>query len=163
MEIFGLAIPVALALIGFTFLCLETLIGDGTLFIAGSAMLITGFVGLSIPNDPTPLGLAATLGVSVIMMYFCYQLLVRYFGIEQENGPTQTTSSDSLEGRTGVVIDPVDERDGTVELDSGGMHPVYQARTNGAELDEGEEIIVVEGGGGNVVTVASVADETNLK
>jgi hypothetical protein len=43
-----------------------------------------------------------------------------------------------------------------VKLDSGGFNPFYSARSVDGEIPEGAEVIVVDPGGGNVVTVESL-------
>ena len=45
---------------------------------------------------------------------------------------------------------------GEVKLAGGGFSPHYSARSMEGTIDEGEEVMVVDPGGGNVVTVESM-------
>ena len=55
------------------------------------------------------------------------------------------------------MTERVTQRDGEVKLDNGGFNPHYQARTTGGVIEVGTEVMVVDPGGGNVVTVEPVA------
>ena len=55
------------------------------------------------------------------------------------------------------MTERVTETEGQVKLDRGGFNPYYAARTTDGEIAEGEKVIVVDPGGGNVVTVESLA------
>lgn len=45
---------------------------------------------------------------------------------------------------------------GEVKLSGGGFNPYYAARSIEGTIEEGEEVMVVDPGGGNVVTVESM-------
>jgi hypothetical protein len=55
------------------------------------------------------------------------------------------------------VTERVTPTDGEVKLDNGGFNPRYSARSVDGEIPEGTEVMVIDPGGGNVVTVESVS------
>jgi hypothetical protein len=77
------------------------------------------------------------------------------FDLYGGKGQQQTSDSDSLKGKTGTVTERVTPTGGEVKLAGGGFNPHYSARSMEGEIDEGEEVMVVDPGGGNVVTVQS--------
>ncbi|MFB6187396.1 MAG: NfeD family protein, partial [Halobacteriaceae archaeon] len=83
---------------------------------------------------------------------FAYRNLDIYGG----KGIARTSDSDDLLGREGVVIEPVSTTGGKVRLYDGGFDPEYSARTVDGEIEEGEEVIVIDPGGGSVLTVESM-------
>jgi membrane protein implicated in regulation of membrane protease activity len=87
----------------------------------------------------------------------------RKIGIGQGGSGSKTSDSDSLVGQAGRVTERVTGSDGEVKLDDGGFNPYYRARAMDGEIPEGEEVIVLDPGGGNVVTVAPMnADEDEI-
>jgi len=82
---------------------------------------------------------------------FVYREFDLYGGTEAG----QTSNSDSLTGQTGYVTERVTNTDGQIKLEDGGFNPYFQARSMDQEIEEGAEVIVVDPGGGNVVTVDS--------
>jgi hypothetical protein len=55
------------------------------------------------------------------------------------------------------VTERVTPTEGEVKLDEGGFNPHYAARSVDGEIPAGTEVLVVDPGGGNVVTVESVS------
>ncbi len=101
--------------------------------------------------------MTVTVIVSAAVTLYGYRQLDIYGG----SGEARTADSSSLRGQTGRVTKRVTSADGEVKLDSGGFNPYYQARSiNNKEIEEGTEVMVVDPGGGNVVTVEVVS---NLK
>jgi membrane protein implicated in regulation of membrane protease activity len=98
-----------------------------------------------------------TVLVSAVVTLYAYRQLDVYGG--EDEG--QTSDSSSLRGQTGRVTQRVTETEGKVKLDSGGFNPYYQARSIDGEIPEGEEVMVVDPGGGNVVTVESMSNLTD--
>jgi len=82
----------------------------------------------------------------------------RQFDFYGGKGQGQTTDSNDLRGKTGRVTDRVTETGGEVKLDRGGFNPHYSARSISGEIPEGTQIIVMDPGGGNVVTVEAIDD-----
>ena len=55
------------------------------------------------------------------------------------------------------MTERVTPTEGEVKLDNGGFNPRYSARSVDGEIPEGTEVMVIDPGGGNVVTVESVS------
>jgi membrane-bound ClpP family serine protease len=99
---------------------------------------------------------AVVVIATALATLWAYRELDIYAG----TGEGKTSDSSSLRGQLGHVTERVTPTDGEVKLDNGGFNPYYRARSVDGEISEGEEVMVVDPGGGNVVTVESV---TNLK
>jgi len=96
---------------------------------------------------------ALVIAVGVLTLY-----IYRQFDFYGGKGSGRTSDSDSLRGRYGRVTERVTPTDGEVKLDDGGFNPHYAARSFDGEITEGTEVMVVDPGGGNVVTVAPVGE-----
>jgi len=157
-EIFDVGLPMLLFIIGVGLTAAEAFIPGAHFIVIGVALLVAGLLGLLFPPLAGPLALAAiTLAVGGATLY-----LYRRLGIYQGSGVATTRDSDSLKGEMGTVTERVTKRSGRVELDEGGFDPNYQARTIDGAIAEGERVIVVDPGGGNVLTVeqlGAVEDE----
>lgn len=155
MSLFGMGLASILTLAGILFIGLEAVSPGGHFIVLGGTLLVTGLVGLFIPALATPLALAVTtlvVGGSLILVYRHIDL---YAG--DGTGIRGTSDSKSLVGKTGRVLDRVTTDTGRVRLRDAGMNPEYMARTaTESPIAEGTEIRVVDGGGGNVVTVEPV-------
>ena len=121
--------------------------------VLGVALLLAGVVGLVLGPLASPFVLAALVLVFGGLALYGY----REFDIYGGKGSGQTSDSSSLTGRTGRVTERVTPTSGEVRLDSGGFNPNYAARSVDGEIAEGEEVIVVDPGGGNVLTVESLS------
>jgi membrane protein implicated in regulation of membrane protease activity len=100
-----------------------------------------------------PLVLAALVIVSGAAAFYVYRQFDFYGG----KGTAQTSDSAALRGKLGRVTERVTETGGEVKLDEGGFNPYYRARSTHGAIEVGEEVIVVDPGGGNVVTVESLS------
>jgi len=158
VEILGIPLSLLLLLVGTGLMVAEALAPGAHFIVVGAALTTAGLVGLLVSpflGALTPFVLAlvvllaggATLGV------------YRKIGVGQGGSGSKTSDSDSLVGQTGRVTERVTASDGEVKLDDGGFNPYYRARAMDGEIAEGEEIIVLDPGGGNVVTVASANAE----
>jgi len=127
-------------------------------FVAGTGIFAAGLVGVLLPDViPDPIALTIMAGVVLITSVgtlYVYRELDLYGG----KGKGQTSDSASLRGKSGRVTERVTPTEGEVKLEDGGFNPYYEARSFGDELGEGEEVIVVDPGGGNVLTVESVSN-----
>ena len=127
-------------------------------FVAGTGIFAAGLVGVLLPDViPDPITLTIMAGVVLITSVgtlYVYRELDLYGG----KGKGQTSDSASLRGKSGRVTERVTPTEGEVKLEDGGFNPYYEARSFGDELEEGEEVIVVDPGGGNVLTVESVSN-----
>lgn len=145
-------IPLLLLVAGLVMMVLEAISPGAHLIVIGIALVGAGLVGLVFPPAASPFILAAlTLVIGLAAAY-----VYREFDFYGGKGQAQTRSSSSLTGATGYVTEPVTQREGEVKLESGGFAPYYSARTASGRIEEGEEVIVLDPGGGNVLTVAAL-------
>lgn len=156
-ELFGYSVPFLLVLSGTVLMIMEALAPGAHFIVVGMALLAAGLAGLALgpllPAAALPIVLAAVvLGAGGLSLY-----AYRQFDFYGGKGSGQTSDSDSLQGKTGRVTQRVTKSEGEVKLDAGGFNPYYQARALDGEIAEGEEVMVVDPGGGNVVTVESTS------
>ncbi|NKE34485.1 NfeD family protein [Natronococcus sp. JC468] len=145
-------IPLALLAAGLVLMGLEALSPGAHLIVIGIALVGAGLVGVVFPPAANVLVLAAlTLAIGLAATY-----VYREFDFYGGKGTPQTSDSESLAGATGYATETVTNRGGEVKLEQGGFAPYYSARTAGGTIEEGEEIIVLDPGGGNVLTVESL-------
>lgn len=149
----GIELPLLLLIAGIGLAIAEAAAPGAHLIVLGVALTAAGLIGLLFPPLGTPLALAALVLVTGAIALYGYRELDIYGG----KGRARTADSASLTGRTGRVVERVTETDGRVKLDGGGFNPNYAARSVAGEIPEGEEVVVVDPGGGNVVTVESLS------
>lgn len=126
--------------------------------VVGVSLLAAGLVGLVLGPIATPVVLALLVFVFGMLALYGYRELDLYGG----KGTGQTRDSDSLKGATGRVTERVTPTGGEIRLEDGGFNPYYSARALDGEIPVGAEVIVLDPGGGNVLTVApldAVEDE----
>ena len=127
-------------------------------FVAGTGIFAAGLVGVLLPDaipDPIVLTImAAVVLVTSVGTLYVYRELDLYGG----DGKGKTSDSASLRGKSGRVVERVTTQSGEIKLDEGGFNPYYKARSFDGEIEEGEEVIVIDPGGGNVLTVESMSD-----
>ncbi|CCQ37377.1 NfeD domain protein [Natronomonas moolapensis 8.8.11] len=156
-ELFGLSVPFTLVLLGAALMIMEAFAPGAHFIVVGIALLAAGLAGLLVgsflPAAALPLVLAAVVLVAGGAALYGYRQFDFYGG----KGSGQTSDSASLRGKTGRVTQRVTRDDGEIKLEGGGFNPYYQARALDGEIAEGEEVMVVDPGGGNVVTVESVS------
>lgn len=154
VELLGMSLARLLLLSGAGLMIAEAFAPGAHFIVLGIALLSAGLVGLALPPIGL-LGMTIVLALTVIVVggvtMYGYRELDFYGG----KGTAQTSDSDTLRGKTGRVIERVTETSGEVKLDEGGFNPRYQARAMSGEIEEGSEIIVVDPGGGNVLTIES--------
>jgi membrane protein implicated in regulation of membrane protease activity len=146
-------LPLLLVIAGLGLTLAEALAPGAHFIVVGVALLLAGIVGLLFPFAATPLVAALFVlgfGAAALWVY-------REFDFYGGKGSGQTSDSDSLKGKTGRVTERVSQTGGQIKLDSGGFNPYYSARSIHGEIPEGEEVMVVDPGGGNVVTVESLS------
>ena len=152
-------LPLVLLLVGTGLVVAEAFAPGAHFFVVGVALFAAGLVGLVLP----PLGalnLVAMAGV-VLLAAGVTLYVYREFDIYAGPGEGRTSDSNSLRGQIGRVTEEVTPTDGEVKLEEGGFNPYYRARSVDGTIPEGEEIIVIDPGGGNVLTVESFADATD--
>jgi membrane protein implicated in regulation of membrane protease activity len=157
VEPFGLSLSLFLVLLG-TGLCIFEAFAPGAHFIViGGALLVAGLVGIFFPSTATPLALALLVFVVGIGSLLAY----RYLDLYQGSGEGQTLDAGDLRGMRGYATEEVTTRSGSVELQNAGFASSYGARTTSGTIEEGENVVVVDPGGGNIVTVEAVEDQND--
>lgn len=148
-----LALPLLLLLAGAGIAVLEAVVPGAHFIVLGTALFVAGLAGVLLPGVfGGALALAALVLVVGAVTLYAYRELDLYTG----SGSGRTRDSDSLRGRTGRVTERVTETEGQVKLDAGGFNPNYVARSVAGTIEEGEEVVVVDPGGGNVLTVEAL-------
>jgi membrane protein implicated in regulation of membrane protease activity len=152
VEVLFENMPLLLLMVGLVLMGLEALSPGAHLIVIGVALAGAGLLGLLLPLPGGLFMLAAlTLAIGIAATY-----VYREFDFYGGKGTPQTKDSGSLSGTTGYVTETVTTRSGEVKLDQGGFAPFYSARTTSGTIEEGEEIIVLDPGGGNVLTVEAL-------
>lgn len=160
VDVFGQSVPFSLLLLlaGTALVVAEALAPGAHFIVLGVALLVAGLVGLLLgpvlPEVVIMFVLAAVVIVTGAASLYAY----RQFDFYRGEGSGRTSDSASLRGKTGRVTERVTESGGEVKLDGGGFNPYYRARAFDNDIDVGEKVIVVDPGGGNVLTVESMAN-----
>lgn len=128
-------------------------IAPGAHFVVlGTALIVAGLAGLLIPGFGSPFALAIMVLATGGVALWGYRNLDIYGG----KGTAQTSSSSSLAGREGEVVERVTQTTGRVRLYDGGFDPTYSARALDEEIPEGATVLVIDPGGGSVLTVENI-------
>jgi membrane protein implicated in regulation of membrane protease activity len=152
--VFGQSLSFVLVVAGAVLCIAEALAPGAHLIVLGVALLTAGLVGMFLLSNATPFVLAGlVLVVGLVALYF-----YRYYEIYEGTGSGQTFASSDLRGQTGYVVEEVTPRSGRVDLEGGGFDSSYAARTTTGTIPADTEIVVVDPGGGNVVTVERLED-----
>ena len=151
-------LPLILLLVGAALIAAEAFAPGAHFFVAGVSLFLAGLVGVGVGalfGGPVVLvAMTVTVLVSAVATLYAYRQLDIYGGADGG----QTSDSSSLRGQTGRVTQRVTPTDGKIKLDDGGFNPIYQARSIDGEIPEGTEVMVVDPGGGNVLTVESMSN-----
>jgi membrane protein implicated in regulation of membrane protease activity len=150
-------LPLLLLTAGLLLSMAEALAPGANFIVIGIALIGAGLGGL----------LLAALGVTGVVLTMILAVLTLVFGaaafygyhefdLYGGKGQQQTSDSDALKGKTGTVTETVTTAGGEVKISGGGFNPYYSARSIEGTIAEGEEVMVVDPGGGNVVTVESM-------
>ena len=150
-------LPLLLLTAGLLLSMAEAIAPGANFIVVGIALIGAGLGGLVLAS----LGVAGailTLMMALLTLVFGAAAFYGYneFDLYGGKGQQQTTDSDSLKGKTGTVTETVTTAGGEVKLSSGGFNPYYSARSIEGTIEVGEEVMVVDPGGGNVVTVESM-------
>ncbi len=147
--------PTLLVIAGIILLMMEAMAPGANFIVLGVALLVAGLLGLAVGSvlggTVSTLVLAGMVLITGAATLFVYREFDLYGGTEAG----QTSNSDSLTGQTGYVTERVTKTEGQIKLEDGGFNPYFQARSMDQEIEEGAEVIVVDPGGGNVLTVDS--------
>jgi len=157
-EFLGLDLSLLLTVIGIVLIIMEAMAPGAHLIVLGVALLAAGLVGLVL--GPT-LGILATplvLAALVLLFGSLALYIYREFDFYGGKGEGRTSDSDTLSGQLGRVTERVTETSGEVKLENGGFNPYYRARSISGTIEEGTEVVVIDPGGGNVITVEAIED-----
>ena len=137
----------------------EALAPGAHFIVLGSGLTVAGLVGVLL--SPFIGGVAIILLMTLVFLLASGATLAGYrrLGIGSGGSGSKTTDSSSLRGNTGTVTERVTSDGGEVKLDDGGFNPYYRARAMDREIEVGTEIVVMDPGGGNVVTVAPAGED----
>jgi membrane protein implicated in regulation of membrane protease activity len=145
-------LPLLLVAAGIGLSIAEAMAPGAHFVVLGVALLGAGLIGLLLGPLATPFVLAGLVLLIGIVTLYGYRELDIYGG----KGQAQTSDSSDLKGKTARVTARVTPREGEVKIENGGFSPYYSARTIEGEIAEGEEVLVIDPGGGNVVTVEAL-------
>lgn len=156
-DLLQVGLPTILLLVGTGLIVAEAFAPGAHFFVAGVSLFAAGLVGFILPPA---LGILNVLILAAVVLGAGGATLYGYrqFDIYTGAGVDQTSDSDSLRGQSGRVTERVTPRDGEVKLEDGGFNPFYRARSIDGEIPEGTEVIVLDPGGGNVLTVEAVGN-----
>lgn len=160
-SLFSQSVSLLLFLAGAILLVAEAIAPGAHFFVLGVALLSAGLLGFFLPTGLgifAPIILAGVVLVVTALTLWGYRKLDIYDG----GGAAETSHSGSLRGQFGTVTETVTSSDGEVKLEDGGFNPYYQARSTNGEMAVGTEVMVVDPGGGNVVTVEPVAGDDDI-
>lgn len=150
-EILGLTLPLLLLLAGTAMMLAEAVIPGAQFVVVGVALFVSGLVGVILGGP-----FASIVVLTAMTITFAVFAYVAFREIDLYEGPDrgQTSASSDLTGQTAIVTDTVTNRSGSVRLtEGGGFDPSYLARSEHGEIPEGEEVMITDPGGGNVVRV----------
>jgi membrane protein implicated in regulation of membrane protease activity len=149
-------LPLLLTAAGLVLSIMEALAPGANFIVVGVALLAAGLVGLAF----TPLASPFVLGFLILAFGAAAFYVYRDLGL-YDVGDEQTTDSSDLTGSTAHVTERVTPTEGEVKVDGGGFNPYFSARSMEGEIPEGTEVLVVDPGGGNVLTVESLDADTD--
>ncbi|RNJ26698.1 NfeD family protein [Halosegnis longus] len=159
VDIFGLPLSMVLLLAGAGLMLAEALAPGANFIVLGSGLTVAGLVGVLL--SPLIGGVAIILLMTLVFLLASGATLAGYrrLGIGTGGSGSKTTDSSSLRGNTGTVTERVTSDGGEVKLDDGGFNPYYRARAMDRDIEVGTEVVVMDPGGGNVVTVAPANED----
>jgi membrane protein implicated in regulation of membrane protease activity len=146
-------LPLLLVIAGIGLSIAEAFVPGAHFVVVGVALLAAGLVGLLLGPVASPIVLALLVFVFGALALYGY----REFDLYGGKGTGRTSDSASLKGQIGHVTERVTPTEGQIKLDDGGFNPFYAARSIDGEIPVGSEVVVVDPGGGNVLTVESLS------
>ena len=150
-------LPLLLLTAGLLLSMAEAIAPGANFIVVGIALIGAGLGGLLLASvGVAGAGLALVMALLTLGFGAAAFYGYREFDLYGGKGQQQTSDSDSLKGKTGTVTEEVTTAGGEVKLSGGGFNPYYSARAIEGTIPEGEEVMVVDPGGGNVVTVESM-------
>ncbi len=147
-------LPLLLITAGLLISLVEALAPGANFIVVGIGLLGAGLTGLLL--SPVIALSPFVLGILILIFGAIGFYLYNEFDFYGGKGQAQTSDSNALQGKTGRVTERVTPSGGEVKLQGGGFNPYYSARSLDTEIPEGTDVMVVDPGGGNVVTVESL-------
>lgn len=156
LEALTSELPLLLLLVGAGLIIAEAFAPGAHFFVVGVALFAAGLAGVLLPVSGTLSLVVMTivLAITAVGTLYGYRRAELYGG----EGKDKTSDSRSLRGKSGRVTKRVTPTEGQVKLDEGGFNPIYQARSVDGEIPEGAEVMVIDPGGGNVLTVETFSE-----
>ena len=154
VDVLGQPLAMVLFSAGVLLAILEALAPGANFIVLGVALMAAGLLGLLVPSLASPLLLGLLVTVTGAGAYLVYRRVELYQGTDTG----KTRSSEDLRGARGHVTERVTERSGRVELERGGFDSTYAARSVEGEIPVDTEVVVLDPGGGNVLTVEGVSN-----
>ncbi|GAB3018764.1 NfeD family protein [Natronobiforma cellulositropha] len=155
LELLVANMPYLLLAAGLFLVALEALSPGAHLIVVGVALVGAGLFGLVLGPFLGGTVLLLVLAALTLAIGSVATWIYREFDFYGGKGTAQTRDSDALSGRVGYVTETVTPRGGQVKLEDGGFSPFYSARAQEGTIEEGEKVLVLDPGGGNVLTVES--------
>ncbi|WP_336361056.1 NfeD family protein [Haladaptatus sp. ZSTT2] len=156
VELLDQSLSLLLVIAGTILVVAEALAPGAHFIVLGVALLVSGLIGLFLASFIGPALMPFVLAGLVLGVGGAALWAYRNLDIYGGKGSGQTSDSASLKGQTGRVTEEVTQTAGEVKLDAGGFNPYYAARSVHGTIPEGTEVVVVDPGGGNVITVESL-------
>ncbi len=158
-DLFGPeTLPLLLLTAGLLLSMAEALAPGANFIVVGIALIGAGLAGVLLAT----LGVAGTLLTLLMVVFTLIFGIAAFYGYHEFDfyggkGQRQTSDRNTLKGKLGTVTETVTPQGGEVKLEGGGFNPYYSARSMEGTIEVGEEVMVVDPGGGNVVTVESMS------
>mgnify|MGYP006266280963 CR=1 FL=1 len=159
MVVITESIALILLTVGLFMLILEALIPGVQFIVVGITLLITSLTALAL-SITNPFILGVIFIISGAITIYAYKEAGLYGG-SSTSDEDKTKGASSLKYKKGRTLTKVTENSGKVELNGnvGSMSKKFQARTPTGEIDKDTEIIVLNGGGGNIVEVRPTEED----
>ncbi|MFB6131891.1 MAG: NfeD family protein [Halanaeroarchaeum sp.] len=154
VDLFGQSLSLLLFSAGVVIAIMEAFAPGAHFIVLGVALMAAGLLGLLFQPLASPLALGVLVTVTGAAALLVYRRLDLYQGTDEGT----TRSSESLRGERGRVVERVGDESGRVELERGGFDSTYAARSVEGEIPVGAEVVVIDPGGGNVLTVEGITD-----
>lgn len=148
-------VPALLLLAGLVVSIMEAIAPGANFIVVGVALVAAGLLGLALGPIAGPF----VLGVAVLIFGAIALYVYRDLGLYDTSDTQQTSDSTDLKGQFATVTERVSPSEGEVKVDDGGFNPYYSARSMDGEIEEGTEVLILDPGGGNVLTVTAVESD----
>ena len=148
-------VPLALLAAGLVLMVLEAVSPGAHFIVVGVALVGAGLLGVLLGPFLGGTVLMLALAAFTLAIGSAATWVYREFDFYGGKGTAQTSDSSRLAGSIGYATETITPRSGEVKLEKGGFNPYYSARTTEGTIEEGEKVIVLDPGGGNVLTVVS--------